>query len=155
MKLELLHRHVEKAEAQLPTDGRMAAEGFNKLTAEVDALKRWSGQVFTNNMGQELESMQQRGLAHEQSINSMRQAIEASSAAAMHFQTITDGLGVAMSVQEGRVGGLEHHTAQLTSSVEAMRVPGEPILQPTSGSSLLRRRISSRRRAIQRGLPAL
>ena len=68
-KFDLLHRQLEKAETQLPTDGRMVAEGFNKLTAEVDALKRWSGQIFIQNMGQEPELMWQRGLAHEQSIN--------------------------------------------------------------------------------------
>ena len=51
LKLDLLARQLEKAEVQRPTDGRMVAEGFGKLTADIEALKKWSGTVFTNGMG--------------------------------------------------------------------------------------------------------
>ena len=76
--------------------------------------------------------MRQRAIAHEQAIDKiMRQALEASTGAA-HLQMVADRLGVAMSVQEGRVAGIEQHTAQLTSSIEALRsfqegqYPGAP-----------------------------
>ena len=49
-KLDLLHRQVEKAETQLPADGRMVAEGFNKLAAEIDVLKGRQGETFTKGM---------------------------------------------------------------------------------------------------------
>ena len=65
--------------------------------------------------------MWQRGLAHENSIEKLTRKILETFVAAVHFQTLADGLGAAMLTQDGRIGGLEHRTAQLTSSVEALR----------------------------------
>ena len=119
LKIGLLHR---QAETQRPTDGRVVAEGFGKLAADIEALKQWSGTVFTKGMGQELEGMRQRGFAHGNSIEELtRKSLEAAAAAA-YFQSFTDGIGAAMVAQDGRVGGLEQHTAQLTSAVEALRI---------------------------------
>ena len=108
LKIGLLHR---QAETQRPTDGRVVAEGFGKLAADIEALKQWSGTVFTKGMGQELDGMRQRGLAHGNSIEELtRKSLEAAAAAA-YFQSFTDGIGAAMVAQDGRVGGLEQHTA--------------------------------------------
>ena len=125
VKLETLRRHIEKAEAQLPTDGRMVAEGFNKLAAELDALKNQQGETFTKGMIDDLELMRQHVIAHEQALGKM-------TGGAAHFQMLADGLGAAMSMQDGRVSGLEQHAAQLASSIEALRsfqecqYPGTP-----------------------------
>ena len=62
MKLGLLAQQLEKAEVQRPSDGRVVADGFNKLKADLEALKHWSGTVFTKDMGLELEVMRQRGI---------------------------------------------------------------------------------------------
>ena len=125
LKLCLLAQQLEKAEVQRPSDGRVVSDGFNKIKADLEALKQWSGTVFTKDMGLELEVMRQRGIKCETSLETVNIAM-------VHFQTLADGIGAAVVNQDGRIGGLESHIAQLTSSVESLRVfqegqyPGPP-----------------------------
>ena len=114
LKIDLTHRQVEKAETQLPADGRMVAEGFNKLAAEIDVLKGRQGETFTKGMIDDLELMRQHVILHEPALGKI-------TGGTAHFQMVIDSLVAAMSTQRDRVSGLEQHTAVLTSSIEALR----------------------------------
>ena len=50
--------------------------------------------------------MRKRAVSHKQSVNAL-------SSAGAHFQVLIDSLGAAVAMQDGRVAGLEQHTAQL------------------------------------------
>ena len=75
LKLGLLAQQLENAEVQRPSDGRVVSEGFNKIKADIEALKHWSGTVFTKNMGLELEAMRQRGIKCDKSIETLNTAM--------------------------------------------------------------------------------
>ena len=109
-RLDLVNRQVE----QLPADGLRVTEGFNRIAAEVEALKGRQGETFTKGMIDDLELMRQHVILHEQALGKF-------AGSAAQFQVVVDNLGAMMATQGGRVSGLEQHTAVLTSSVEALR----------------------------------
>ena len=64
-------------------------------------------------MLEELELMRKRIVSREQSVNAL-------SSAGARFQMPIDSLGAAVAMQDGRVAGLEQHTAQLQRYMESL-----------------------------------
>ena len=104
-------------------DGALVKQGFLKLENDIDLLKKQSreasaGESLTELMIAKLELMRQHVVAREHSISMI-------SGGASHVQMLVDNLGSATSVQDGRVAGLGHHTAQLQFFIEALRAGQE------------------------------
>ena len=83
-------------------------------------------------MLEELELMRKRTVSHEQAVNTL-------SSVGAHFQVLIDNLGAAVAMQDGRVAGLEQHTAQHFSST------GLQLWRRSAN----RRRLPSRRRLLR------
>ena len=89
-KLAEIDSKIGKLHAQLPADGRMVAEGFDKLAHEIEAIKQRQGEIFTKKMVDELELMRHHVISHEQALGKI-------AGSATHFQMLTDGLSAVLT----------------------------------------------------------
>ena len=130
--------YLAAAEARLPLDGALVKQGFEKIDKEIDLFKRnaheasGAGITLTIPMLEELERMRRRIVEYERSIDAIANN-------GSHLQMMVESLGAAVAAQDGRVGGLQQHTAQLQFFIEALRVGQEedgapPPPEPHSGA---------------------
>ena len=113
--------YIAAAEARLPLDGALVKQGFEKIDKEIDLLKRnaheasGAGITLAIPTLKELERMRRRIVVYERSTDALANN-------GSHLQMMVESLAAAVAAQDGRVGGLEQHTAQLQFFIEAMRV---------------------------------
>ena len=109
-QLESLRRHVEEAEAQMPADGRILHDNFTKMAAEINTIKAMNGIPLTKAMLEELENMRRHVVEHDARLVALANA-------ETNMNMWISQVGATVAVQEGRVAGLEQHTAQLLGSI--------------------------------------